>query len=54
VTHGRPPLLMTPGPTRVPERVLRAGDRMPPHRTPEFSDAVAECIELLRPFFGAR
>jgi aspartate aminotransferase-like enzyme len=46
-------LLMTPGPTRVPERVLRAGARpMLHHRTPEFSRELAEMLELLRPVFG--
>src|SRR3954466_4439366 len=46
---------MTPGPTRVPERVLRAG--APPmihHRSPEFSRGLGELIELLRPVFGTR
>jgi serine---pyruvate transaminase len=48
-----PLLLMTPGPTRVPERVLRAGARpMIHHRTPEFSRELAEALELLRPVFG--
>lgn len=50
-----PLLLMTPGPTRVPERVLRAGGRpMIHHRTPEFSRELAELMELMRPFFGTR
>ncbi len=48
-----PLLLMTPGPTRVPERVLRAGARpMIHHRTPEFSRALAVALDLLRPVFG--
>lgn len=48
-----PLLLMTPGPTRVPERVLRAGARpMIHHRTPEFSRELATALELLRPVFG--
>ena len=48
-----PLLLMTPGPTRVPERVLRAGARpIIHHRTPEFSAQLAEMLELLRPVFG--
>ena len=39
---------MTPGPTRVPERVLRAGARpMIHHRTPEFSRELAVALELL-------
>ena len=50
-----PLLLMTPGPTRVPERVLRAGSRpMIHHRTPEFSRELATAIELLGPVFGTR
>ncbi len=44
---------MTPGPTRVPERVLGAGARpMIHHRTPEFSRELAVALELLRPVFG--
>ena len=50
-----PLLLMTPGPTRVPERVLRAGARpMLHHRTPAFSAELVELLELLRPLFGTR
>lgn len=46
---------MTPGPTRVPERVLAAGARpMLHHRTPEFSRELGEMIELLKPVFGTR
>src|SRR5437764_5374036 len=52
-TAAEPLLLMTPGPTRVPERVLRAGARpMIHHRTPEFSRELATAIELLAPVFG--
>ena len=48
-----PLLLMTPGPTRLPERVLRAGARpMIHHRTPEFSAELATVLELLPPLFG--
>jgi aspartate aminotransferase-like enzyme len=48
-----PLLLMTPGPTRVPERVLRAGARpMIHHRTAEFSAELSALIELLKPVFG--
>jgi aspartate aminotransferase-like enzyme len=43
---------MTPGPTRIPERVLRAGNRVLHHRTPEFSAALAELLEKTRPLFG--
>ena len=50
-----PLLLMTPGPTRVPDRVLRAGARpMIHHRTPEFSSELAAAIEMLGPVFGTR
>jgi serine---pyruvate transaminase len=46
-------LLMTPGPTRVPERVLAAGARpMIHHRTSEFSRELATAIELLAPVYG--
>lgn len=46
---------MTPGPTRVPERVLRAGARpMIHHRTPECSAEIATILELLPPLFGTR
>ncbi len=48
-----PLLLMTPGPTRVPERVLRAGARpMLHHRSPEFRRELAELLVLLAPVFG--
>lgn len=50
-----PMLLMTPGPTRVPQRVLDAGARaMIHHRSPEFSRELATLLELLRPVFGTR
>ena len=50
-----PLLLMTPGPTRVPERVLRAGARpMIHHRTAEYSAELATILELLPPLFGTR
>ena len=53
--NGAPLLLMTPGPTRVPDRVLRAGARpMIHHRTPEFSRELADAIALLAPVFGTR
>ncbi len=48
-------LLMTPGPTRVPERVLRAGARpMIHHRSPEFSRELATLLELIAPVFGTQ
>jgi aspartate aminotransferase-like enzyme len=44
---------MTPGPTRVPDRVLAAGARpMIHHRTAEFSAELALMLELLQPVFG--
>jgi len=49
-----PPLLMTPGPTRIPERVLLAGHRVLHHRTPEFSAALAELLQGVRPLFGTK
>ncbi|MCX6542999.1 MAG: alanine--glyoxylate aminotransferase family protein [Acidobacteria bacterium] len=46
-------LLMTPGPTRVPERVLAAGAiPMIHHRTDEFGRMLGSVIEKLRPLFG--
>jgi len=52
-TPAAPPILMTPGPTRVPERVLRAGARpMLHHRSPEFSAELGTMLELMRPLFG--
>jgi len=53
MSPGTPPLLMTPGPTRVPERVLKAGNHVIHHRTPEFSAALIELVEKARPLFGA-
>ena len=47
-------LLMTPGPTRIPERVLRAGARpMIHHRDSEFSNLLTTTLGGLRPLFGA-
>jgi aspartate aminotransferase-like enzyme len=44
---------MTPGPTRVPQRVLDAGARpMMHHRTAAFSRVLVSVIERLRPIFG--
>src|SRR4051794_39276833 len=46
---------MTPGPTRVPDRVLRAGARpMLHHRSPEFSVELATVLDLIKPVFGTR
>lgn len=47
-----PPLLMTPGPTRIPERILLAGHRVLHHRTAEFSACLSELLEAARPLFG--
>jgi aspartate aminotransferase-like enzyme len=50
---GDPMLLMTPGPTRVPRRVLDAGGRaMIHHRSPEFSRELATLLELMPALFG--
>jgi aspartate aminotransferase-like enzyme len=44
---------MTPGPTRVPQRVLRAGARpMIHHRDSEFSRLLLATLDDLRPLFG--
>jgi aspartate aminotransferase-like enzyme len=51
--EGAAPLLMTPGPTRIPDRVLLAGHRVLHHRTPEFSSALEELLAGVRPLFGA-
>ena len=41
-----------PGPTNVPERVLRAIDRATiDHRGPEFAELALECIRLAKPVF---
>lgn len=52
MTPGAAPLLMTPGPTRIPPRVLAAGSLVLHHRTAEFSRALGELIERLHPLFG--
>ena len=47
------PLLMTPGPTRVPASVLAAGAQpMLHHRTSAFSALLAGMLRLLGPLFG--
>lgn len=46
-----PALLMTPGPTRIPERVLQAGMTVLHHRTPEFSEVLEETLARLRPWY---
>ncbi|MBI4540885.1 MAG: alanine--glyoxylate aminotransferase family protein [Gemmatimonadetes bacterium] len=53
--HSEPLLLMTPGPSRVPDRVREAGARpMIHHRTPEFSAVLADMLAGLRPLFGTK
>ena len=55
MTGAPPTLLMTPGPTRVPERVLQAGARpMVHHRSREFLAEFAELLQLIGPVFGTR
>ena len=45
-------LLQIPGPTNVPDRILRALSRPTiDHRSPEFSHMVREILEALRPVF---
>lgn len=45
--------LQIPGPTNVPERVLRAMDRATiDHRGPDFGRLTLEILDLLRPIFG--
>ena len=52
---GPPLLLMTPGPTRVPQRSLDAGAYpMIHHRTPAFSRALVSVVDGLRPIFGTQ
>src|SRR5262249_4737470 len=47
--------LQIPGPTNVPDRVLRAMDRpVIDHRGPEFAKLGAEVLEGLRPIFQTR
>lgn len=48
-------LLLTPGPTRVPDRVRRAGGRpMLHHRSRAFLVEFAELLRLIQPLFGTR
>lgn len=55
MTLQQPLLLMTPGPTRLPERVLRAGAQpMIHHRTPEFSEALHSALDGLQVVFGTK
>jgi alanine-glyoxylate transaminase / serine-glyoxylate transaminase / serine-pyruvate transaminase len=44
--------LQIPGPTNVPERVLRAIDRATiDHRSPDFAKLALECVQLAKPVF---
>jgi aspartate aminotransferase-like enzyme len=53
VTPTPPLLLMTPGPSRVPDRVLAAGAQPAMHhRTPEFSEQLGAVVEMMRPLYG--
>ena len=53
MTPAPPLLLMTPGPSRVPDRVLAAGAQpVMHHRTPEFSEQLGAVVEMMRPLFG--
>ncbi|HEY6306736.1 MAG TPA: aminotransferase class V-fold PLP-dependent enzyme [Candidatus Angelobacter sp.] len=54
-THTGRHFLQIPGPTNVPDRVLRAMDRpVIDHRGPEFARLGAEVLEALRPIFRTR
>ncbi|MBV8085027.1 MAG: aminotransferase class V-fold PLP-dependent enzyme [Chloroflexi bacterium] len=47
--------LQVPGPTNLPERVLRAMDRpVIDHRSPEFAELLPRIIPLLREVFGTK
>jgi alanine-glyoxylate transaminase/serine-glyoxylate transaminase/serine-pyruvate transaminase len=47
--------LQVPGPTNLPERVLRAMDRpVVDHRSPEFAELLPRIIPLLRQVFGTK
>jgi alanine-glyoxylate transaminase/serine-glyoxylate transaminase/serine-pyruvate transaminase len=49
------PFLQIPGPTNVPDRILRAMDRpVVDHRGPEFAELTKEILPPLREIFGTR
>src|SRR5918999_2176834 len=49
------PFLQIPGPTNVPDRILRAMDRpVIDHRGPEFAALTKQILPLLRVVFGTR
>src|ERR687898_809382 len=49
------PFLQIPGPTNVPDRILRAMDRpVIDHRSPEFAGLTKEVLPPLRKVFGTR
>src|SRR5689334_19031661 len=53
--HSGRHFLQIPGPTNVPDRVLRAMDRPTiDHRGPEFARLAGEIFEALRPVFGTQ
>jgi len=53
--HAGRHFLQIPGPTNVPDRVLRAMDQpVIDHRGPEFAKLAAEVLEGLRPIFQTR
>jgi alanine-glyoxylate transaminase/serine-glyoxylate transaminase/serine-pyruvate transaminase len=55
VTHAGRHFLQIPGPTNVPDRVLRAIDQpVIDHRSPEFARLAVEVLEGLRPIFQTR
>src|SRR5438128_6490997 len=54
MTSGRH-FLQIPGPTNVPERILRAMDRpVIDHRGPEFAKLAREILDSIRPVFQTR
>jgi alanine-glyoxylate transaminase / serine-glyoxylate transaminase / serine-pyruvate transaminase len=54
-THGGPHFLQIPGPTNVPERVLRALARPTmDHRGPEFGELGRKLLAALQPIFGTK
>src|ERR1700676_5324151 len=55
MTHTGWHFLQIPGPTNVPDRVLRAMDRpVIDHRGPEFAKLAMEVLQALRPIFRTK
>ena len=51
----KPPLLMTPGPTYVPPRILKALSRpLIHHRTPEFIEIMQNCTDRLKKIYKTK